>query len=110
MEKLIPQMNSHFGDKSITYRYQGSRVEVLPYFLYEVDIFRIAPMRANILSSRYYISDKLLNVKEVEVIKRFKSFNIERFITLLGVPQSFIEENNLPIYELRTNRKKSTKK
>ena len=34
-------------------------------------------MRANILSTRYYTSDKLLKVKEVEVIKRFKNFNIE---------------------------------
>ena len=58
-------------------------------------------MRANVLSTRYYTSEKLLEVKEVEVIKRFKDFNIERFITLLGAPQSFIEENNLPIYELR---------
>ena len=67
-------------------------------------------MRANMLSTRYYTSDKLLEVKEVEVIKRFKDFNIERFITLLGAPKSFIEENNLPIYELKTNRKKPTKK
>lgn len=67
-------------------------------------------MRANVLSTRYYTSNKLLEAKEVEVIKRFKDFNIERFITLLGAPQSFIEENNLPVYELKTNRKKSTKK
>lgn len=67
-------------------------------------------MRANVLSTRYYTSDKLLNVKEVEIIKRFRTFSIERFITLLGAPQSFIEENNLPVYELKTNRKKSTKK
>lgn len=94
-------------DKPITYRYQDEQIEVLPYFLYEVSLYRIAPMRANILSTRYYTSDKLLNVKEVEVVKRFKNFNIERFITLLGAPQSFIEENNLPIYELK---RKQTKK
>lgn len=58
------------------------------------------------LSCRYYTSDKLLNVKEVEVVKRFKNFNIERFITLLGAPISFIEENNLPIYELKKPIKK----
>ena len=106
----MSQTSSHSGDKPITYRYQDLQIEVLPYFLYEVDILRIAPMRTNILSSRYYISNRLLNVKEVKVIKRFKTFNIERFITLLGAPQSFIEENNFPIYKLKTNRKKSTKK
>lgn len=103
-------MNSHSGNKSITYRYEDCQIEVLPYFLYEVSIYRIALMRANILSTRYYTSDKLLKVKEVEVIKHFKNFNIKRFITLLGAPKSFIEENNLPIYELKTNRKKPTKK
>lgn len=63
-------------------------------------------MRANILSCRYYTSNKLLNVKEVEVVKRFKNFHIERFITLLGAPMSFIEDNNLPIYELKKSSKK----
>lgn len=63
-------------------------------------------MRANILSCRYYTSNKLLNVKEVEVVKRFKNFHIERFITLLGAPMSFIEDNNLPIYELKKPSKK----
>ena len=110
MEKFMPQTNSHFGNKPITYKYQDSQIEVLPYFLYEVSIYRIAPMRVNILSSRYYISDKLLNVKEVEVIKQFKNFNIERFITLLGASKSFIEENNLPVYELNSKRNKLTKK
>lgn len=106
----MPRTSAHSGDKPITYRYQDSQIEVLPYFLYEVSIYRMSPMRVNILSTRYYTSDKLLNVKEVEVIKRFKDFSIDRFITLLGAPQSFIEENNLPIYELKTNRKKQTKK
>lgn len=110
MERPMSQTNSHSGDKPITYRYEDYQIEVLPYFLYEVSIYRIAPMRANMLSTRYYTSDKLLEVKEVEVIKRFKDFNIERFITLLGAPKSFIEENNLPMYELKTNRKKPTKK
>lgn len=97
----MPRTKSPSGDKPITYRYQDSQIEVLPYFLYEVDIYRIAPKRVNILSSRYYTSNKLLQVNEREVIKRFKDFSIDRFITLLGAPLSFIEENNLPIYELR---------
>lgn len=61
------------------------------------------------LSSRMYTSDKLLNVKEVEVTKKYKKFSIIRFITLLGAPKSFIEENNLPIYELRKPTKKKKK-
>lgn len=93
-------------DNTITYRYQDNQIEVLPWFLYEVDLYFISPRRANLLSHRYYTSDKLLNSKEVEVIKRFRNFNIERFITLLGAPISFIEENSLPIYELKKPSKK----
>lgn len=109
MAELISQTKSLIADKSITYRYQDCQIEVLPCFLYEVDLYFISPRRANLLSCRYYTSDILLKVKEVEVIKRFKNFNIERFITLLGAPISFIKENDLPIYELKklSKRKKS---
>lgn len=106
MGKLMPQMNFPIADKPITYRYQDCQIEVLPCFLYEVDLYFISPKRTNLLSCRYYTSDRLLKVKEVEIIKRFKNFNIERFITLLGAPVSFIEENNLPIYELKKPSKK----
>lgn len=102
----MPRTKSPTADKPITYRYQDCQIEVLPTFLYEVDLYFISPRKANLLSCRYYTSDKLLNVKEVEVVKRFKNFNIERFITLLGAPISFIEESNLPIYELKKPIKK----
>lgn len=100
------RMKSPTTDKPITYRYQDYQIEVLPCFLYGVDLYFVSPRRANLLSCRYYTSDRLLNVKEVEVVKRFKNFNVERFITLLGAPISFIEENNLPIYELKKSSKK----
>lgn len=107
MEGLMTQTNSRTAvNNSKTYRYQDNQIEVLPYFLYEVDLYSISPKRTKILLSRYYTSDKFLNVKEVEVVKRFKNFNIQRFITLLGAPISFIEENNLPIYELKKSYKK----
>lgn len=106
MEELMPRTKSPTTDKPITYRYQDCQIEVLPCFLYEVDLYFISPRRANLLSCRYYTSDRLLKVKEVEVVKRFKNFNIERFTTLLGAPISFIEENNLPIYELKKPSKK----
>lgn len=69
----------------------------MPYFLYEVELCFVSPKRFNTLSYRFYTSDKFLNVKEVEVVKRFKNFSILRFITLIGAPISFIEENNLLI-------------
>lgn len=88
-----------------TYRYNDDQIEVLPYFLYEVDLYRIEPMRANLLASKFIKSNKLLDVEEVKVIKRFKNLSIDRFVTLLGAPKSFIEENNLPKYELKKKKK-----
>ena len=52
-------MNSHSGDKPVTYRYQDSQIEVLPYFLYEVSIYKAAPKMSSILSSKFYTSKKL---------------------------------------------------
>lgn len=99
-------MNSHSGDKPVTYRYQDSQIEVLPYFLYEVSIYKTAPKMSSILSSKFYTSKKLLEVEEMTILKRFRNFDIERYVTLLGAPQSFIEENNLPIYELKKRKSK----
>ena len=101
MEKLTNQTNNQ------TYRYQDNQIEVLPYFLYAVDICIVAPKISLSFGYRYYTSNKLLNVKEVEVIKRFNNFNIERFITLLGATISFIKENNLSIYELKKHEKRT---
>ena len=96
-------------DQSITYLYQDSQLMVAPVFIYEVDLYYISPDRCNLLLARKYTSDKELKVKEVEVVKRFKNFTIERFITLIGAPIAFIEENNLPVYTIK-KRKTSKKK
>lgn len=61
-------------------------VEKLPYYLYIVELYRISKNRANVISTRYYISNKELEVSEVKVLKKFRNFSIERFITLLGSP------------------------
>lgn len=82
----------------VTYVYNGEAITVSPFFIYEVDLYRIAENRANVISTRYYKSNKLLNIKDVEIVRRFDKFTIERYITLLSAPQSFIEENNLPLH------------
>ena len=97
-------------DKPVTYRYQDSQLMVAPTFMYEVDLYYISKNRANLLSSRAYTSDRELNVNEVEIVKRFKKFSIERFITLVGAPIAFIREKNLPIYEPNKPKKKTVKK
>ena len=87
--------------KPISYKYQNSQLEIYPKFLYEVTLYKISLQSASILSCRYYTSDKFLKIKGSEMIKRCKDFYITRFITLLGAPESFIEKNNLSIYQLK---------
>lgn len=96
--------------KGQTFRYNNSSLEVLPFFLYEVSIFRIEPFRAQSLSCKYFISNKFLDVPEIKVIKRFNKLSIERFITLVGAPMSFIEELDLPPYILQKSKKNEKKR
>lgn len=106
----MPQQKSHSGDKPITYRYEGCQIEVLPYFLYEVSIYESHRNRFNVLDSKMYTSNKFLKVKTRTTLRKTKEYEIVRFIDLLGAPMSFIKENNLPIYELTSKRKKKNEK
>ena len=81
------------------------KVEIFPYFLYEVTLYELSKNRARLLQSNYYKSDKLLNIKK-EIIKKKKNRLFIKSINLLGVPFEFIKENNLKKYErtYRTHR------
>lgn len=93
----------------VSYRFGENRIEPMPYFLYEVSIYKVAKNMAGLLDSKYYKSDKLLKIKNEVTCKRFKDYQIIRYIDLLGAPMEFIKENNLPIYELRKPSKKKKK-
>ena len=100
MEKPTIPVSYHFGE---------DRVEPMPYFLYEVSIYKIAKNMAGLLDSKYFKSDNLLKIKNEVTCKKFKDYKIVRYINLLGAPMEFIEENNLLIYELRKSSKKKKK-
>lgn len=88
-------------EEPILYEYNGNLVEELPYFLYEVCIYKISLNNANLLSSKYYTSNKLVKLKDIVIMYRFKDFNIQRFISLIGAPRQFIRENNLKIHKVK---------
>lgn len=90
MAKRIVQPSYRFGDE---------RVEPMPYFLYEISIYKITKDGIGIFNSKFVKSDKLLNIKKEVVYKNYKGFQIIKCIDLRGVPLDFIKENNLPIYE-----------
>lgn len=93
----------------VSYRFGENRIEPMPYFLYEVSIYKITKNMAGLLDSKYYKSDKLLKIKNEVESKKYKDYSIVRYIDLLGAPMEFIRENNLPIYELRKPFKKKKK-
>lgn len=93
----------------VSYRFGDERIEPMPYFLYEVSIYKVTKNMAGILDSKLFKSNKLLNIKKDVECKKYKDYEIVRYIDLLGAPMEFIEENNLPIYELRKPSKKKKK-
>jgi hypothetical protein len=93
-----------------TYRFGDSRVEVLPYFLYEVCIYRLYKDRAELLDSRYYKSSNLLTIKNATMSKQYKDYSIVKMINLLGVTQDFVDKNHLLLYEATKPKRKSINK
>lgn len=92
-----------------TYLLQGNMVEIMPYFLYEVSVYKIAKNMAVLMDSRFYKSDKLLRINNDVTVKKLKDCDVIRYIDILGVPKEFVEENNLPIYEVKRNLKRKKK-
>lgn len=95
----------------ISYRYKENRVTIMPYFLYEVNIYRLEKNMASILNSKFYKSDELINIKNDEIIlERTKDYTIVKNIDIIGVPEDFVKKNSLEVYELRKPIKKVKEK
>ena len=101
MEKpIIPQ----------TYLFGGNRVEILPYFLYEVSVYKIIKNMAALMASQFYKSDKALTIEKDVTVKKYKDYSIVRYVDVLGVTKEFVEENNLPTYESKVKKKSIKRK
>ena len=109
MAKPICLVKDPSGQEPKTYVYDGSRIEVLPYFLYEVCIIKYWKYGFCVLGSRFFKTDKLLHIKHKNVLKYYKDYTIEKEIFLVGAPYEFIRENNLPVYKPNVKKKKFKK-
>lgn len=89
-----------------TYLLDGNRVEVMPCFVYEVDVYKISKNMASLIYSKLYKSDKLLTIKKEVLLKKYKDYKLVRHVDILGVPKEFIEENELPIFEIKLKKKR----
>lgn len=106
MAKPILQTKDHSGIKY--YIYKEQKIVEFPYFIYELCVYKYWKNGFCILSTKFYKSDDLLNIKKQRKYKYFKEYMIEEEITLVAAPYNFIRENNLPEYKPKV--KKSRKK
>jgi hypothetical protein len=51
--------------------------------IYNVSLYKVQKNKFVILSNRYYKSNKELNIKDTQIIKKFKNFLIIRYIDKL---------------------------
>lgn len=99
MEKLISPGKDPSGQEPKSYVYDGIRIEVSKFFLYEVSLYKYWKNGYCLLGSKLFKSDKFLNIKHPRVYKRFKKYIIEKEISFIAAPQEFIIERDLPVYE-----------
>ena len=109
MAKHINQTKDHSGNGNKWYKFEGRLIEVLPSFTYEVSLHKYWKNGYCFLGSKLYIADRLLHIKNSSIINNYVGYSIEKEIVLIGVPQEFIEEYNLKLYEPKPI-KKSKKK
>lgn len=98
MVKRTHQTKGRSGDNPVTYLYEGYQLMVLPYFLYEVDVYRTWKDGFALVKSRLFKSNKFLSIKNYVDIKHYDGYNLERSINLIGAPINFIKEKKLPLY------------
>lgn len=91
----------------------GSRIYPAPFFLYEVTTYKLynekqakpAKGRAELIDSHFFRADKPLKVLGYKAIKKAE-FLLEQSITWIGAPITYIQDNNLPIYNPRKKNEK----
>lgn len=84
--------------QSELYLFGNNKIEVLPYFLYEVTVYELSRNMARLLASNYYKTDRVLTIKR-NASKRYKNKLYIKNVDLLGAPFDFIKENKLKKYQ-----------
>lgn len=101
--KPINQKKDRSGSETKLYIYEGSKIEVLPYFLYEVSIYKYWKNGFCLLGNKFFKTNKPL--RQYNNFKYFKEYFVEKEVSLLGAPIEFIEELNLIIYKPKKKKK-----
>lgn len=99
MEGHMPRTKDHSGQEPETYVYEEFRVQEFPYFVYKICINKYWKYGFCELSSKFIKTDKPLTIKCRNILKYYKNYTIEKEIYPIGVPYTFIKENNLSVYK-----------
>ena len=107
MEKLISPGKDRSGQEPKSYVYNGIRIEVSKFFLYEVSLHKYWKNGYCLLGIKLYKSNKFIPTNRI--CKKYKDYTIEKDIILIAAPYKFIKEKNLPIYKVNPKKAKSKK-
>lgn len=110
MAKRTQSQKGHSGDDFKMYSYKGSVIRALPYFLYEVKVYKHSRLEFIVLGSKFYKSDSLLKINFYNTVKYYDGYSIEHEMSLVGAPESFIKENDLQEYKPIVKKLKKRKK
>ncbi len=80
-----------------TYRLDNLQISENPFYIYEISLDLYWKNGTCYLGSKFYKSNKLIQTKSIR--KLYKGYIIEKSITLLAAPYTFLQ--NLPIYKLK---------
>lgn len=93
---MIPE-NVLSGSKRELYIWEDSIVEPLPYFVYKVCTYKFWKNGFCDLGSKFFKSDRLINIKHSRKYNYYDNYYIEKTIELVGVPRELIQELNLQL-------------
>lgn len=104
-------MKDPTGQEHKIYLYKGKKVELMPFFLYEVCIYKYWNGGCCILGTKFFKSNKPINLSKYRKVKTYGNYSIEKTISLEGIPASFVKECNIPEYIINfKNRKNGTRR
>lgn len=93
------------SEKSPLYVFENYTIVELPYYLYELSIYRAYKNRYECQGSKFLTSPKPLKFKP-EIREKHDNYFEIKCVDFLGAPIEFIKENNLPIYECKKRKRK----
>jgi hypothetical protein len=63
-------------------------------FIYCCETYKIWPKGACLIDTKYYKTNKPLDLKKIPTVLKRKNYNLNRFINLVAAPEEYLVINN----------------